>query len=205
MRLIQIPCSGFMAARLMPVDQGNHRRLERWLLSAAVLTALLAVVFWWRISQAEDTSFSSDPRFVITAPPTMGFSTTHASLTQRIFTTLLKLNRKPNPVSFTFPAGPANRCSIHGLLNQCMEVNGVRYVIARDVAAGTVWFGHTNSLSGPQWVLAFTEALQHDQPEFWDSQTKTFRKENLVLVTNSPRTVLVIPKSMAQEFQHEGK
>jgi len=25
----------------------NHRRVERWLLSAAVLAALAAAVFWW--------------------------------------------------------------------------------------------------------------------------------------------------------------
>jgi hypothetical protein len=188
----------------VPGDQAKHRRVEHWLLAAAVLGTLIAVVFWWRISQMGDTSFSHDPRFVITAPPSMSFPTPRATWTQRIFGWLNfnRVNRKPNPVSYTFPAHPMARCGIHSLLNQCMEVNGVRYVIARDVASGTVFFGNTNSLTGPQWVLAFTDALQHGEPEFLDMQTKKFRKENLVLVTNSPTTVLVLPQSMAAEFQN---
>ena len=104
-------------------------------------------------------------------------------------------------MAYSFPASATNRCLVHGLLNQCMEITGVRYVMARDVAAGTVQFGHTNTLNGAQWVVAFTEALQIGQPEWWDSQTKRFRKENLVLLTNDARTVLVLPKGMVREFQ----
>ncbi len=85
-----------------------------------------------------------------------------------------------------------------------MEVTGVRYVMPRDVAAGTVWFGPTNTLNGAQWVAAFTDALQTRQPEWWDSQARTFHRENLVLVTNDARTVLVLPKAMAREFQSGG-
>ena len=69
------------------------------------------------------------------------------------------------------------------------------------MAAGGVMFGTTNTLNGAQWVKAFTEALQTGQPEWWDSQTKKFRKENLVLVTNGPRMVLVLPREMLGEFQ----
>jgi hypothetical protein len=82
-----------------------------------------------------------------------------------------------------------------------MEVSGLRYVIAKDVAAGSVQFGHTNTLNGTQWVKAFTDALQTGQPEWWDSQARKFRKENLFLLTNSATTVLVLPKEMADEFQ----
>ncbi|HYG34604.1 MAG TPA: hypothetical protein VEC99_07470 [Clostridia bacterium] len=88
-------------------------------------------------------------------------------------------------------------------MNQCTQVSGVRYVIAREVAAGTVEFGHTNTLSGPQWVQAFTDALQHGQPEWWDPQAQKFIKENLVLVTNNARTVLVLPKAIARELQNQ--
>jgi len=186
----------------------SHRRVEHWLLVAALLAAVIAVVLWWRISNREDMSFSNDPRFVITTAPNISFSTPSATFPQRILIWWLRLERsfqKSHSAigSFTFPASPRNRCLIQGLLNQCTAVNGVRYVIAKDVAAGTVMFGHTNTLTGKQWVLAFTEALQHGQPEFRDSQTKTFRRENLVLLTNSPRTVLVLPKSMVAGFQKQ--
>ena len=49
---------------------------------------------------------------------------------------------------------------------------------------------------------AFTGALQTGQPEWWDSQARMFRKENLVLLTNDARTVLVVPQDMAGEFRH---
>jgi hypothetical protein len=82
-----------------------------------------------------------------------------------------------------------------------MEVSGVRYLIAKDVAGGGIMFGTTNTLNGAQWVKAFTEALQTGQPEWWDSRTQTFRKENLVLLTNGPRMVMVLPREMLREFQ----
>jgi hypothetical protein len=81
-----------------------------------------------------------------------------------------------------------------------MEVSGVRYLIAKDVAAATVQFGHTNVLNGKQWVAAFTDALQHSEPEWWDSKLNRFRHENLLLITNGPNTVLVIPPEMAHVF-----
>jgi hypothetical protein len=104
-------------------------------------------------------------------------------------------------LTYWFAASPTNRCSIHGLLNQCTEVTGVRYFIAKDVAAGNVQFGHTSALNTIQWVAAFTEALQNNQPEWWDSEAKRFCNENLVLITNDARTVLVLPKAMVQEFR----
>ena len=108
---------------------------------------------------------------------------------------------KPNPAAHSFPASDGT-CSISGLLNQCMDVTGCRYAIAKEVAAGSVYFAHTNTLNGAQWVKAFTDALQSDHPEWWEARTKTMRKENLVLLTNGAGTVLVLPKEMVQEFLH---
>ncbi len=82
-----------------------------------------------------------------------------------------------------------------------MEMTGVRYLMAKDVAAGSFQLGHTNNLNGAQWVAAVTEALQHGNPQWWDSQAKKFRTENLVLITNDAHTVLVLPKAMAQDLQ----
>jgi len=146
----------------------------------------------------------TDPRFVVTTKPRFGLPA-NAPLKDRVFIWWLKLRQKygkPHPLSYSFGASPQISCSIQGLLNQCMEVGGVRYVIAKDVAAGSVMFGHTNTLNGAEWVKAFTEALQTGQPEWWDPHGRTFRKENLLLLTNGPRTVMVIPKDMAGEFQH---
>ncbi len=93
----------------------------------------------------------------------------NAPFKDRVFVWLMRVHQrygKPRPAAHSFSPSATNRCSIHGLLNQCMEVSGVRFVIAQDVAAGSVQFGHTNTLNGAQWVKAFTDALQTEQPEW---------------------------------------
>ena len=184
-------------------DDKSHSRVGRWLLGAAMLALLLGGAFWISLPR-QDALFARDPRFVVTTRPRVGVPRS-ATLVQRAFIWWLQVQQRfwrPRPLTYSFPPSPTNGCSIHGLLTQCMEITGVRYVIARDLAAGgTVRFGHTNTLNGAQWVMAFAEALQTGQPEWWDSQTKTFRKENLVLLTNNARTVLVLPNEMAREFQ----
>jgi hypothetical protein len=187
---------------------GNGRGLSvssagRWLLVVVMFILLLAGAILMTLPPRQ-SPLLADPRFVVTTKPSFGVPA-NAPLKSRAFVWWMKFRQryaKPHPLSYSFGASPTNRCSIHGLLNQCMEVTGVRYVIAKDLAAGTVMFGPTNTLNGAQWAEAFTGALQTGQPEWWDSQTKTFRRENLVLLTNDPRTVLVLPKDMAGEFLH---
>ncbi len=188
-------------------DLGKDRSVlglsaARWLLAIIVFILLLGGVRLTTLTRGK-SPLLADPRFVVTTKPTFGVPSS-APFRARVFVWWMRLREeyaKPHPLSYSFGASPAARCSIHGLLNQCMEVGGVRYVIAKDVAAGSVMFGPTNTLNGAQWVKAFTEALQTGQPEWWDSHAQKFRKENLVLLTNDARTVLVLPKDMAGEFQ----
>jgi hypothetical protein len=174
----------------------------RWLLGAVILILLLAGALLMTLPSRK-SPLLVDPRFVVTTKPSFGVPA-NAPFKDRVFLWWMQFQQKhgkPHPLRYSFGASPTNRCSIHGLLNQCMEVTGTRYVIAKDVAAGTVMFGPTNTLNGAQWVNAFTEALQTGQPEWWDSQTRKFRKENLVLLTNGPRMVLVLPRDMVGEFR----
>jgi hypothetical protein len=185
-------------------DHLRRRGIRRWFLGPAIFAIAVATAFLIRPSR--NSPHLHDSRFVVTTRPTLGLPP-GATLTQRAFTWWYE-NRhrfqKPRPLAYSFSASQTTRCSIHGLLNQCMEITGTRYVIAKDVAAGTIEFGHTNTLNGTQWVAAFTEALQNSQPEWWDPQAKRFHKENLALITNDARTVLVLPKAMAQEFRARG-
>ncbi len=107
-----------------------------------------------------------------------------------------------------FPPTMIQACSIAGLLSQATRMTGVRYAIARPVVegAGSVEFGHTNSLDAEEWVTAFKEALQSGKPEWINDINSRFsrtnpRKENLVIITNSPDLILIVPLEWSAEFQ----
>ena len=186
-------------------DHKISRGTGRWLLIATVLVLLFGVALWTTVPR-RDALFAQDPRFVVTARPRIDLPRT-GTFAQRALIAWVKVHerfRRPHPLTWSFPASPARRpCSIHALLNQCTEVTGVRYVIVREVAGGSVDFGPTNTLNGAQWAKAFTDALETGQPEWLDPRTGKFRKENLVLLTNSACTVLVLPNEMAHELQRK--
>jgi hypothetical protein len=186
----------------------NRPLVRTWLIGALVLALGLMALVLTPVPH-RNLPVLPDSRFVMTTLARMGLPP-NAALKDRAFVWLFGFlqkfrQRHPQPLAHSFPATPTNRCSVHGLLNQCMEVSGVCYIIPRVVAAGTVQFGHTNVLNGVQWVAAFTEALQNGQPEWWDPKIKGFRKENLIFLTNGPRAVLVLPPEMVHEFQRQGQ
>jgi hypothetical protein len=102
----------------------------------------------------------------------------------------------------TFSASPVRLCSVSGLLNQCMEISGWRYLIDKEVAAGGVKFGYSKVLNGEEWLTAFENALQTNTPEWWDAKLKRQRQENLVLIRYpKQKIVLVLPKDKAAKYQ----
>jgi RNA polymerase sigma factor (sigma-70 family) len=116
----------------------------------------------------------------------------------------LVTNSYGHPANYTFPASAAERCSISGLLNQCMEVSGWQYLIDKDVSAGSVQFGCPKVLNGQEWVAAFENALQTETPEWWtrDGGKGHFRHENLVLIRYpKEKVVLVVPKEKAARYE----
>lgn len=102
--------------------------------------------------------------------------------------------------TWSFPAGTNTRCSIHGLLTECHEVSGTQFFIDQNVAAGNVMFGSSNVLNGPQWVFAFTNALQHGVVEWWDPKLRAFRKENPVLIAAGGNAILVVPQDRVADY-----
>jgi hypothetical protein len=107
-------------------------------------------------------------------------------------------------MTYTFPISSVQRCSISGLLDQCMEVSGWQYLIDKDVSAGSVGFGCSKVMNGEEWVAAFENALQTGAPEWWDFHAAKphMRRENLMLI-RYPREkiVLVLPKDKAAKYQ----
>ncbi|HEX9046195.1 MAG TPA: sigma-70 family RNA polymerase sigma factor [Verrucomicrobiae bacterium] len=107
-----------------------------------------------------------------------------------------------HPLNYSFPISPVQLCSINGLLNQCMEVSGWRYLMDKDVAAGGVNFGCPKVMNGEEWVAAFENALRTGAPGWWDQKSKKFRQENLVLIRYpKEKTVLVLPKDKAEKYR----
>lgn len=160
----------------------------------------LTGLFVWNL--LEDP-FRGDPNIVRTTRPTMGLIPNN-NLFGTLFWKYYELKRRyrPNPATYTFSAsGAPSPCSIHGLLNQCMDVGGTEYLIEKNVAGGSVNFGSPVVLNGAQWIAAFERALQNDQPQWWDSEKKGFRKENLVFLRYSRRITLVLSPETAKEYQ----
>jgi hypothetical protein len=111
-------------------------------------------------------------------------------------------NSYGHPLNYIFPISPVEACSINGLLNQCMEVSGWRYLIDKEVAAGGVQFGCPKVFNGEEWVAAFENALQTNAPQWWDAKLKKMRRENLVLIRYpEQKTILVLPKDRAAKYQ----
>ena len=111
---------------------------------------------------------------------------------------------KRNPAAYSFPASPVRTCSIGGLLNQCMEVTGTRYLIAVEIA-GAVEFGSTNALNGAQWVAAFEHAIEtSDAVICYDYAKKRNFQDTLLLIRERPRLVKIVPRSKLAEYQQAG-
>jgi hypothetical protein len=131
----------------------------------------------------------------------------HLRLYQRVVWTWMEYQRrhgKRNPAAFSFPASPVGPCSIHGLLNQCMEVTGTRYLIAVEIA-GAVEFGNTNTLNGTQWVAAFEHAIEtNDSVICYDYAKKRNFQDMLLLIRERPGLVKVVPRSKLVDYQKAG-
>ncbi|HEX4644213.1 MAG TPA: hypothetical protein VH598_01245 [Verrucomicrobiae bacterium] len=184
----------------------NQLLSRRYVLAVALIFALvIGMLFFMPGRKAAPPLPFGTNLFIATAPPVAGFAP-NASLGVRaryyLFKIYSKFQRRSFKIGWSFPASPVTGCSIQGLLNQCMQVSGTRYLMPVGVAAGVVQFGHTNVLDGPHWVAAFEQALQSDGVQCWDPQTKTTGPEHLVLLRfPAQKVVVVLPAKAAEEFQ----
>jgi len=145
--------------------------------------------------------------FISTPPPASPFVLpANAPLLKRFgFYLLVTIPQKlhgTNNSTWSFPASPKTFCSIQGLLIQCAQVTGMRYLMPLSVAAGGVQFGNTKTLNGPQWVGAFEKELQTGDVQYWDAGTRTMKREHLALLRfPEQKTILVLPEADVAEFQ----
>ncbi len=201
----------------LPDPEGGlkkRRVIRPWFL--AVVLGMAAVVGWlaWPANESGLSAFDLSradgrPRFYATTYPRREAMRAPRNFTpmQRLFWAWMNYKQrygKRNPAAYTFPASPVQFCSIAGLLNQCMEVSGTRYLIAVEIAGG-VEFGNTNTLNGAQWVAAFERALETSDPVLcYDYTKKRNFQDTLMLIRERPGVVKVVPRSKLAEYQKAG-
>ncbi len=202
--------------RIAPVREVNPRKSPILRLRVVLLALALAGVVGWLVlsnlaqSEAEKNPYEMSradgrPRFVVTKYAKY-FVPPDAGVWQRLHMAWINFERRHHMIrtTFSFPATPVRPCSIDGLLAQCMEVTGTRYLIAVEIA-GAVEFGNTNTLSGPQWVAAFENALQASKTVMcYDYATKRNFEDNLLLIREKPGLVKVVPLSKLADYQKAG-
>ncbi len=188
----------------LPRSQESKRFGLATRFTVATISLFLALASVLVFEGSREPSFGHDPNLIKTIAPTYGIPG-NLTLFQAIRGKYCELQRRyfPNPSRYTFTSISTNRCSVHGLLNQCMEIGGRQYYIEKNVAAGAVVFGFSNVLSGGQWINAFEAALQKDKPEWWDPRINGFRRENLVLLRSGRRVTLVLSEATAREFEQK--
>jgi len=166
--------------------------------SGGLLIALFCALFF--LLNETEPPFATDPELVRTTLPTLG-TPPNAGIGTKILNGWFEYQRRkrPNPLNWSFPIANTNRCSVHGLLNQCMEVTGTQYFIEKKVAAGSVFFGSTNVQNGAQWVRSFETTLRASNVEWWDSTGA--KSTPLVFLVYKERIKIVLTEPTAAQYQ----
>ena len=197
---------------LPTAESGSRKRVALRPGFVAIVLGLAAFIGWlcWPgqsgISPLELSRADGRPRFYATTyaktevPPNL-------SPRERLSWAWREYQRrhgKRNPAAYTFPASPVRLCSIDGLLSQCMEVGGTRYLIAVEIA-GAVEFGNTDALNGAQWVAAFEHAIESsDRVVCYDYAKKRNFQDTLLVIRERPGVVKIVPRTKLAEYQKAG-
>ena len=174
--------------------------LRMW--TVGVVLVVVLGVLWFVTRTNERRVFSiatlpddNRPAFIATAKPTIDLGPlSNLTLRKKIYGNYLELKYriappKPNPAGHSFPPRADRRCKIHGFLNQCSQVTGTRYLIAREARGDSIDFGHAKTLNGTQWVAAFEEALQRNGYD---------------VVRERSGAVKIIPQNIVTAYQEAG-
>ena len=176
-------------------------RVLRMLSVGAGLVVALGVL--WFVTRTDEprvfsiTTLPDDnrPAFIATAKPTVDVGPlSNLTLRKKLYGIYLKLKYriappKPNAAGYNFSPHGDRSCKIHGFLNQCSQMTGTRYLLAREARADSIDFGHATTLNGTQWVAAFERALQ---------------RNGYAVVRESSGVVKIIPQEIMAEYQKTG-
>lgn len=109
------------------------------------------------------------------------------------------------PRAVSMGAQPASKWGVQPLLNLCTGYSSTQYLIPKDLAAGTVSFGTTNPMDGPQFIAAIENTVCHSNVAWLDS-SKGQRTEPLALLRfPEQNAIVVLPKSDVADFLRTNK
>jgi hypothetical protein len=104
------------------------------------------------------------------------------------------------PRAVSISAQSASKWGVEPLLNICTGYSSTRYLMSKDLAAGTVSFGTTNTMNGPQFISAIEDTVSRSNVTWLDS-SHAWRTEPLALLRfPEAKTVVVLPKSEVADF-----
>jgi hypothetical protein len=198
-----------------PEEAARKQPLFRWWVVGIIL-AFAAIAGWWGLSAIEQAEAARDPfgqsladgqsRFwatryaLFTLPPNPSWFQRF----QVVWINFHKKHGKKNPAAWSFAASPRQPCSIQGMLNECMEVTGRRYLVAVEIA-GAVEFGHTNVMSGAQFVTAVERAIEESKDVVChDYRARRNFQDSLLLIRERPGLVKIVPRSKLADYQKAG-
>jgi Na+(H+)/acetate symporter ActP len=125
------------------------------------------------------------------------------SLGSKVIEMVSEVNRTLGKDTYSFGPALVQGCSVGGLLSQCAEVSGDRYFLAKELAAASVQFGNSNTLTGRQWIAAFEAALKTNGAVV--SHPSSAFGTNLCAVIREPgRVVKVLPADRIHLYQAAG-
>jgi hypothetical protein len=104
------------------------------------------------------------------------------------------------PKAVSISAQPVTKWGVASLLNMCGNYSGTRYLISKDLAAGTVPFGNTNTMNGPQFISAIEDTISRSNVN-WQDSSQVWRTEPLALLRFPEyKTIVVLPESEVADF-----
>ena len=185
--------------------QAMRSRLKFIVAGFLLCVLVIALVLFFKLSGPPGLPFNTDA-FVSTSR--MAVLPPKPSLAQRaehvvLITEEHIFNHTPRAVSE--PPQPATKWRVQLLLNMCTDLSGTRYLMSRELAAGTVLFSTTNRMNGPQFMTAIEDTVCHSNVNWLDS-SNVMRKEPLALLRfPEEKTVVVLPKSEVADFLRTNK
>lgn len=109
------------------------------------------------------------------------------------------------PRAVSLSAQPAKTWCVQPLLNLCSDYSGMCYLIPKELIAGTLSFGTTNTMNGPQFISAIEDTVSRSNVTWLDASNISRTEPLALLRFPEAKTVVALPKSDVADFLRTNK